>query len=46
MDISVDTQTIPVLIHNVDKDYLNNPLHAEFYKVNLSEKLKPWFLFL
>ncbi|MEK7186446.1 MAG: 50S ribosomal protein L25 [Patescibacteria group bacterium] len=40
VDISVDTQTIPVLIHNVDKDYLNNPLHAEFYKVNLSEKVK------
>jgi len=40
VDIALDSQTIPVLIHNVDTDYLKNPLHAEFYKVNLSEKVK------
>lgn len=40
VDLELDTKTIPVLIHNVDTDYLNNPLHAEFYKVNLSEKVK------
>ena len=40
VDIAIDSKTIPVLIHNVDKDYLGNPLHAEFYKVNLSEKVK------
>lgn len=40
VDLQVDSQSIPVLIHHVDKDYLNNPLHAEFYKVNLTEKVK------
>lgn len=40
VDLQVDSQSIPVLIHHVDKDYLSNPLHAEFYKVNLTEKVK------
>lgn len=40
VDIVLDSKTIPVLIHNVDADYLNNILHAEFYKVNLAEKVK------
>ncbi len=40
VDLQVDSQTIPVLIHNVQTDYLGNPLHADFYKVNLSEKVK------
>ena len=40
VDIQVDSQTIPVLIHNVQTDYLGNYLHADFYKVNLKEKVK------
>lgn len=40
VDLDLDGKAIPVLIHNVDKDYLKNPLHADFYKVNLSEKVK------
>lgn len=41
VDIHLDSQIIPVLIHNVQKDYLNeNYLHADFYKVNLKEKVK------
>lgn len=41
VDIHLDSQVIPVLIHNVQKDYLNeNYLHADFYKVNLKEKVK------
>ena len=40
VDLQVDSQTIPVLIHNVQTDYLGNYLHADFYKVNLSEKVK------
>lgn len=40
VDIDLDTKTIPVLIHSVHEDYLGNLLHADFYKVNLSEKVK------
>jgi len=40
VDVIVDSQTIPVLIHNVQTDYLGNYLHADFYKVNLKEKVK------
>ncbi len=40
VDVMVDSQTIPVLIHNVQTDYLGNYLHADFYKVNLLEKVK------
>jgi len=40
VDIMVDSQTIPVLIHNTQTDYLGNYLHADFYKVNLKEKVK------
>ncbi|OGH21393.1 MAG: hypothetical protein A2958_01195 [Candidatus Levybacteria bacterium RIFCSPLOWO2_01_FULL_38_13] len=40
VDLQVDSQTIPVLIHNVQTDYLGNPLHTDFYKVNLKEKVK------
>ena len=40
VDVMVDSQTIPVLIHNVQTDYLGNYLHADFYKVNLKEKVK------
>ncbi len=40
VDLQVDSQIIPILIHNVQADYLGNPLHADFYKVNLKEKVK------
>lgn len=41
VDIHLDSQIIPVLIHHVQKDYLGeNYLHADFYKVNLKEKVK------
>ena len=40
VDLDLEGKAIPVLIHNVDTDYLSNVLHAEFYKVNLSEKVK------
>lgn len=40
VDVMVDSQTIPALIHNVQTDYLGNYLHADFFKVNLSEKVK------
>ncbi len=40
VDVMVNSQTIPVLIHNVQTDYLGNHLHADFYKVNLKEKVK------
>lgn len=40
VDLALDTQTIPVLIHSVHSDYLGNILHADFYKVNLKEKVK------
>lgn len=40
VDIEIESKTIPVLIHSVHEDYLGNLLHADFYKVNLSEKVK------
>ncbi len=40
VDLHVDSQTLPVLIHNVQTDYLGTYLHADFYKVNLKEKVK------
>jgi large subunit ribosomal protein L25 len=40
VEIHVDEQVIPVLIHNVQTDYKRTPLHADFYKVNLKEKVK------
>lgn len=40
VDLSYDTQTIPVLIHNVQLDPRSQiPLHADFFKVNLKEKI-------
>src|SRR3990167_362379 len=39
VDLSFDKQTIPVLIHNLHTDYRNTPLHADFFKVNLKEKI-------
>ncbi len=40
VDLTYGTQTIPVLIHNLHTDYRNTPLHADFFKVNLKEKVK------
>ena len=40
VDIQLDGKVIPVLIHNLASDYKNNILHADFYKVNLKEKIK------
>lgn len=40
VDLAVDGKTVPVLIHNVQTDYRNNVLHADFYQVNLKEKVK------
>jgi len=40
VDISYDGQTIPVLIHNVQIDpKTHTPLHADFFKVNLKQKV-------
>ena len=35
VDISLDSQVIPVLIHNVHTNYRDDILHADFFKVNL-----------
>ncbi len=41
IDVQVDGELKPSLIHNVQKDHLRNiPLHADFYQVNLKEKVK------
>lgn len=39
IDLKLDDKNIPVLIHNLATDYKNNVLHADFYKVNLKEKI-------
>lgn len=40
IDLAVDGKTVPVLIHNVQTDFRNNVLHADFFQVNLKEKVK------
>ncbi len=41
IDLVVDGQSKPVLIHDVQRHYLkDNPIHVDFYAVNMSEKLK------
>ena len=41
LDVILDGQTRPVLIHNVQYDVLSRaPIHADFYQVNLKEKVK------
>lgn len=41
IDVAVDGELRPVLIHNVQLDHLTKlPLHADFYQVNLKEKVK------
>lgn len=39
VDLKVGDQTIPVLIHSLQTDYRRTPLHADFFKVNLKEKV-------
>lgn len=40
IDVELDSQARPVLIHNVQYDHLTRlPLHADFYQVNLKEKI-------
>ena len=40
VDLQLDGKILPVLIHNVQTDYLGNKLHADFFQVNLKEKVK------
>lgn len=40
VDIDVNDKVTPVLIHNVQKDFRGNVLHADFFAVNLKEKVK------
>lgn len=40
VDLDLDGKIIPVLIHNVHKDFRRNVLHADFFQVNLKEKVK------
>lgn len=40
VDLTVGDQKIPVLIHSLQTDFRRNPLHADFFKVNLKEKVK------
>jgi large subunit ribosomal protein L25 len=41
VDVEVDGQARPVLIHNVQYDNMTRlPLHADFFQVNLKEKVK------
>lgn len=41
LDLELNNEKKPVLIHNVHFDYLKQvPLHADFYQVNLKEKVK------
>lgn len=41
LDLELGSELRPVLIHNVQLDHLTQkPLHADFYQVNLKEKVK------
>jgi large subunit ribosomal protein L25 len=40
VDLELKNQTLPVLIHNIATDYKRTFLHADFYKVDLKEKIK------
>ncbi len=40
VDLELKDKTMPVLIHNVHTNYRHSILHADFYKVNLKEKIK------
>lgn len=40
VDLDLEGKIIPVLIHNPQTDYRDNVLHADFYQVNLKEKVR------
>lgn len=41
VDVILDGATHPVLIHNLQKEYMTKlPIHADFFQVNLKEKIK------
>ena len=41
VDVEFEGKKRPTLIHNMQYDFLNNiPLHADFFQVNLKEKVK------
>ncbi len=41
IDLELGSEKRPVLIHNVQLDYMTQlPVHADFYQVNLKEKVK------
>ena len=40
VDLTLSDQVIPVLVQNVNKNFRNQVLHADFYQVNLKEKVK------
>ncbi len=41
VEVEFDGDKRPTLIHNMQYDYVNNtPLHADFFQVNLKEKVK------
>ncbi|HYM65022.1 MAG TPA: 50S ribosomal protein L25 [Candidatus Sulfotelmatobacter sp.] len=40
VDLDLDGKLIPVLIHNVQKNFRGVVLHADFFQVNLKEKVK------
>jgi large subunit ribosomal protein L25 len=40
VDLELDGKIIPVLVQDLQKDYKGNVLHANFYQVNLKEKVK------
>lgn len=40
VDLELDGKTIPVLIHNVQKNFRGLVLHADLFQVNLKEKVK------
>jgi large subunit ribosomal protein L25 len=40
VDLVIGDKTIPILIQNVQKDFRGNILHADFFAVNLKEKVK------
>lgn len=40
VDLELESKTLPVLIQNIYKDYRGTILHADFFQVNLKEKVK------
>ena len=40
VDVELDGKLTPVLIHNMQKDFRGNVLHADYFQVNLKEKVK------